>query len=201
MRRVCSTLGVVLVGVCLGATAASAEPMKASPSISRVQFQQGPLDPEIVIYGRHFGRRPYAHPPGGTSNLGKCGRIRGNTGKDYGHALWLDDHSQLWSAGYLPYVDCMGLVVERFSDNRIAYELGSFYSINYARRNGFAYGMYKLAEGDSVTIHVEGVACTIPVRYGSGFMTAAFDPFGGQGGAGSNLRTSAPYCGSVPARR
>jgi hypothetical protein len=169
------------------------------PTIYRVSFRGGPINPEIVVYGRNFGRRPKADPPGGTSNLGKCGRIKGNTGKDYGTSLWLDDHSQLWSAGYRPYVDCMGLIVTKYTDREIVYRLGSFYAINYEHRNGFSHGIYELAEDDSVTLTVKGTTFTAPVRYAGSFTTfttpgshlwtvprhvwlAAFDLFGGQGG-------------------
>ncbi len=135
------------------------------PEITGVSFRGAPADPQITVYGEHFAQRPAADPLGGTSNLGRCGPISGNTGLDYGDELWLDDHTQLWSAGYLPYVDCMGLVVKSYSDDRIVYRLGSFYEIYYSRRTRYSHGIYKLAEGDSVTIHVDDAAFTTQADY------------------------------------
>ncbi len=136
-----------------------------SPSISRVTFRGGPADPVIIVYGRHFGARPAADPSGGTRNFGACGPIEGRTGDDFGSRLWLEDRSQLWSAGYAPYVDCLGLILGSFSADRIVYRLGSFYKINYRRRNGFSHGIYELSEGDTVTVTVKGATLTTRVRY------------------------------------
>ena len=133
--------------------------------ISGVTFRGGPKNPEIVIDGHGFGRRPRPHPPTGTSNLGKCGPITGHTGKDYGTRLWVADHTQLWSAGYLPYVDCMGLIVTSYSHDRIVYRLGSFYRINYGQRNQFSHGIYELIPSDHVRIHVKGASFATTVHY------------------------------------
>jgi hypothetical protein len=136
--------------------------------IDRVVFSGDPTDPTITIYGQEFDHQPSANPSDGTSNLGKCGPIKGNTGNDYGDQLWVSDQSQLWSAGDTPLVDCMGLVVVQYSEHRIVLRLGSFYAINYAQRNGFDHGIYELTPGDTFQVSVEGARVTLPVRYGGG---------------------------------
>lgn len=134
--------------------------------IDRVVFSGNPTDPMITIYGRELKNWPVANPRVGTSNVGKCGSIKGNTGNDFGDELWVSDQSQLWSAGYTPYVDCIGLVVVHYSEQRIVVRLGSFYAIHYAQRNGFDHGIYKLTPGDTLQVNVEGARITVPVRYG-----------------------------------
>jgi hypothetical protein len=64
------------------------------PTIYRVSFRGGPTNPEIVVYGKGFGRRPAPDPQGGTSNFGQCGPIPGRTGNDFGSELWLGNHGR-----------------------------------------------------------------------------------------------------------
>ncbi len=137
-----------------------------SPKIDRVDFSGTPANPKITLYGDEFENWPAANPGGGTSNLGKCGPITGKTGNDFGSQLWVSDQTQLWSAGYTPYVDCMGLVVVQYSEDKIVLRLGSFYAINYGQRNGFAHGIYKLTPGDTFQVNVEGASATVRVHYG-----------------------------------
>jgi hypothetical protein len=152
-------------GARAGRDGVSAEGHLHYTTISKVTFKDGPTKPEIVISGKHFGHLPPRDPTGETSNFGQCGRIPGHAGYDYGAKLWLEDRSQLFSAGYTPYVDCMGLIVTKYTDCEIVYRLGSFYDLNYGRRNGFDHGMYKLAEGDLVGITVNGALITTRVHY------------------------------------
>ena len=135
------------------------------PIIYRVSFRGGPTSPEIIVYGKDFGRRPAPDPAGGTSNLGQCGPIPGRTGHDYGSKLWLGNRTQLWSAGYTPYGDCIGLRVTKYTDREIVYRLGSFYALHYEQRDGLGHGDYELEQGDSVDINVNGAVLTTRVRY------------------------------------
>ena len=59
----------------------------------------------------------------------------------------------------------MGLVVVRYSEHKIVLRLGSFYAINYAQRNGFDHGVYKLTPGDTFQVNVEGARDTVRVHY------------------------------------
>jgi hypothetical protein len=126
-------------------------------TISRVTFRGGPISPEVIISGRDFGRRPAPDPAGGTSKLGQCGAIPGRTGHDFGSKLWLGNRTRLWSAGYTPYGDCMGLILTKYTNREIVYRLGSFYALHYP--------LYKLAQGDSVDINVNGAVLTTRVEY------------------------------------
>ena len=137
---------------------------KHDTDIDHVRFDASAKDPEIVIHGRGFGHRPDADPRRGTSDLGRCGPIPGHTGSDYGDQLWIEDSTQHWSAGFTGYVDCIGLIIDRYSNHEIVYHLGSLYRLAYGQDDLLG-GIYKLGRGDRVQINVNGTTFSTTVHY------------------------------------
>ncbi len=160
-----ATLGVA----CAGAIAApdATAPSHTSPGVqlTSVTFQGTPRAPIVIIHGKALGSRPSRNPRGGTSNFGLCGPIAGRTGSDFGTQLWLEDETQRWSAGYSPYVDCMGIIVTKYSSTEVVYELGSWYRQHFGTRTRFPHGVYVLAEGDVVNLKLRGVNLRAVVHY------------------------------------
>ena len=152
------------VGGLIAPLSAGAHSSRRTLEIRHVEFRGTPRDPEIVIYGRHFGRRPEPSPQRGTSNLGNCGPIPGHTGSDYGDRLWLEDRTADWSAGYAGYVDCIGLIIRKYSDDEIAFRFGSLYGQSFGQPNPLG-GTYGLRAGDDVGVTVRGVVFETHVHF------------------------------------
>ncbi len=162
--RQASSLSLVIAALAIGG-AASASPT-AQPRITSVTFTGSQTKPTITIRGQHLGTRPRANPayepighpplcpPSPTKPLPAYGF-------DYGTSLFLEDETQepVWSAGrYRPALnelDCVGVVVVKFTPSRVVFRLGAFY----------ATAKLALAPKDAFTIGVSSARVHGHVRY------------------------------------
>lgn len=154
----CAALSSLLV--CLGAGSSFAAAGK--PAITAVTFGGSPSAPKFVIHGRNFGSRPAAGQPPSSSSACRQDGAAGNQGLNYGNKLFFVDSAKFSGGLSGPYrgvpdvIDCVGLVVQSYTANRIVYSLGSDY-----RKHP-----YSIPQGDRVTFVVAGARATLPVRYG-----------------------------------
>jgi hypothetical protein len=138
-----------VLAVAIGASAAPTVPAK----ITSVTFTGGESKPTITIHGEHLGGRPrpnpayvpLGHPPLCPPSPTKPAAAYG---LDYGTKLFLADHTQkpVWSAGrYRPQLnelDCVGLIVVKFTPALVVLRLGAFYREAHLRlAAGDAYGL------------------------------------------------------------
>ena len=110
----------------------------ATPTISSVTFGGDVQNPSIVIHGTNLGGKPAPNPAGSPSNQPLCPvTIQGNAGLDYGTSLYLDDTTGNWAAGrYRPSaseLDCIGLIVTKFTATEVDFRLGSGYQQVYPK--------------------------------------------------------------------
>ena len=132
--------------------------------ISSVTFGGSEQNPSIVIHGKSLGTRPAPNPAGSPANRPLCpGAISGNAGLDYGTNLYLADTTANWAAGrYRPAaneLDCIGLVVTKFTPTEVDYRLGGFYAQVYPK--------LALTVGDAVQVAVNGATRAVHVKYGA----------------------------------
>ena len=161
-----------LVALCgaLAALAYSAAPAGAvgTPSISRIVFGGTPGNPTITIQGTDLDYNPsHAIPPKSPSstpsNQPDCPvKIKGTPGYDYGQRLYFVDKSAKpeWSAGrYRPKIhelDCIGLIVTRYTSGEVVFHFGGFFKQNH----------YRVNPGDFVGVAVNEVGTGVHVKYG-----------------------------------
>jgi hypothetical protein len=132
---VASAAVTVAVGVAAAPTATAPLPAR----ISSVTFTGVQAKPTITIRGHGFGTRP--HPSPAYQPLGHpplCPptptKPPAAYGFDYGTNLFLEDRTQqpVWSAGrYRPAqneLDCVGVIVVKFSPSLVVLRLGAFYT-------------------------------------------------------------------------
>lgn len=140
----------------------------ANPSISLILFGGSPTNPTITVRGADLDYRPAqpippANPPNSPANQADCPvAIKGNPGRDYGTRLYVVDRSAKpeWSAGrYRPGIhelDCIGLIVTRYTSGEVVFHFGGFFRQNHFRLNA----------GDYVGIVVDNVGTgIIRVKY------------------------------------
>ena len=140
---------------------------RAAPTarISSVTFNGNQQNPSFVIHGQNLGKRPAPNPSGSPSNKPPlCPvTIQGNAGLDYGTNLFINDNTRSLAAGrYRPSVnelDCIGLIVTKFTPTEVAYRFGSYYEQVYPK--------YVLTPGDTVEVVVNGATKTVHVKYGA----------------------------------
>jgi hypothetical protein len=114
----------------------------AGPKITSVRFTGGAAAPIVTISGSNFGAEPAGTPAGCSA-----------TGDVFGTSLWLDDLTNVWTAGQNG--DCIGLVVSTYTSTQIVYRLGSFYDDNAFQLNG----------GDGYKVTVLGKSLSGTVTY------------------------------------
>jgi hypothetical protein len=166
LRQASLLLAVTVVGILAVAGAAGSDAATSSEAkITSVAFSGSQARPTITIHGQQLGTRPRPNPayhplghpplcpPTPTKPLAAYGF-------DYGTKLFLADEKQPpWSAGrYRPQVnelDCIGVVVVKFTPGLVVFRLGAFYGE----------GGFKLAAGDSYRVTVNGSTFRGRVRY------------------------------------
>jgi hypothetical protein len=147
----------------LDAVAAPTAPAR----IASVAFSGGSAKPTITIRGQHLGTRPLPNPaynPLGHPPLCPPSPTKPPSayGYDYGMSLFIEDRSQepVWSAGrYRPALnelDCVGVVVVKFTPGLVVLRLGAFYRE----------AKLKLAPNDEYTLGVNTARFRGRVRYG-----------------------------------
>ena len=145
----------------MGATAPA-----ASARISSVTFTGGQAKPTITIHGTGLGTRPHPNPayhPLGHPPLCPPTPTKPPAayGFDYGTNLFIEDRTQqpVWSAGrYRPAqneLDCVGVIVVKFSPSLVVLRLGAFYTEAKLR----------LAQNDVFTLGINAARFHARVRY------------------------------------
>jgi hypothetical protein len=160
MLRKLLVASIAVTTVVIGASGLASAMGK--PKITSVTFTGNTSAPVITVHGQGLGTKPSPNPtyapPGHplcptTPPTGNLGRY----GLDYGTSLYLHDSGQSppWTAGrYLPgqgELDCIGLIVTRFTPTTVAFRLGGA----YPRYLG-APTSYHLVAGDSFYVVVNG---------------------------------------------
>jgi hypothetical protein len=156
--------GIVTAFVILGlATSPTLSAAATTTKITAVTFTGSATAPVLTIRGSGFGAKPTASPTGppyryqpGCTSQAPLGNQ--DDGHDYGaQALWVGwGHVQAgaYVKGVGGYLDCVGLVVTKYSADEIVISLGC------------QYGYYaKLANGTTVTVTVSGHRFVTKVRY------------------------------------
>jgi len=157
-------IGIVTAFVVLGfATWPTLSAAASTAKITAVTFAGSATAPILTIRGSGFGTVPGASPTGAPYRyLPACTSQapRGNKddGHDYGaQALWVEwGHVQAgaYVKGAAGYLDCIGLIVKKYSADEIVIAPGC------------QYGYYaKLSSGTSVTVTVLGHRFLTKVRY------------------------------------
>lgn len=125
-------------------------------SITSVAFGGTATNPTFVVHGKNLGPKPAASPAGHPSGQGGCPVIAGDNGYDYGTSLYVMS-SKGWSGGrYRPSVrelDCIDLVVTKFTSTEVDFHFGPFYS-KFASK-------FPLATGDELQVVVNGATKTV----------------------------------------
>ena len=134
-------------------------------AISSVIFTGTTMAPTVTINGSGLGSMPAANPtytPAGTQ-LCPLAPPAGNQGYDYGTSLYLYDSGRNWAGGrYRPELselDCVGLLVSKFSASQVVFQFGAAYA-QYGQQHN-----YLLAEGDPYQIAVNGATFSGSVHY------------------------------------
>jgi hypothetical protein len=173
VRRFRVVLPAVLVVAAAMLAASFATGATVAARVSGVAFHGPERNPVITVSGVGFGLRPKPNPayhPLGHPPLCPTRPTKplAAYGFDYGTGLYVDDRSQSppWAAGrYRPQLgelDCIGLIVVSFSAKKVVFRLGAAYREPTSDR---ASRRYDLAEGDSVTVGVNGAQFTTRVHY------------------------------------
>ena len=163
---------LALPGVSCGLALLSSSAIAAGPTITAVTFSGGQAHPTITIVGSGFGARPSPspgyHPPSLSHPLCpvKPTKPLAAYGFDYGTRLFLVDSTQrpIWAAGRyrpgLPELDCIGLLIERYTPTKVVYRLGAAYPHVPSTP-----ATYALAAGDSYAVGVNGASFSGKVHY------------------------------------
>lgn len=173
LRRCVALLaGVLVVSAALAASVATGASL--APRITAVKVHGAERNPVITVVGQHLGLRPAPNPtyhPLGHPPLcpTRATKPLAAYGLDYGAAgLYVEDRGQtpVWAAGrYRPQVnelDCIGLLVVSFTPTEVVLRLGAAYREPTSDR---ADRTYHLAEGDLVTVGVNGARFSARVHY------------------------------------
>lgn len=143
-------------------TAAGTPKTGGSPAaISSVSFTGSVADPTVVVHGTNLGAKPAPSPAQHPAGLDGCPKLANDTGYDYGTNLYIAVPAKNFSGGrYRPSVneiDCLDLVVTKFTADEVDFHFGPFYSS--------AYPKFALAPGLQVQAAVNGVTYTTTVKY------------------------------------
>jgi len=131
----------------------------STPIISSVSTTGTLVDPTITITGSGFGTAPPADPTSTVSTLAGCPASMGAgpSGFDYGNNLYISDlntNSGFTAGQYTTsgeaQADCVGLVIESYTDSQIVLQYGNVYDQNLPRN------MYVLHNGDPLKVVVKG---------------------------------------------
>jgi hypothetical protein len=161
------TLAIALVPV---AASAQGSPAPAAVVISKVVFTGTSTAPVITITGSGFGTKPAPNPKISPAKAGAkfhstCNtqplQGNGNDGHDFGPTAlgvgWGTSGPDQSSAGvYVPgsYLDCVGLIVVRYTTTKVVLHLGCQYAL-----------YTPIAAGDDYQVQVAGVTRTGIVAY------------------------------------
>ena len=113
--------------------------------------------------GKNLGKLPAPNPAGHPSGQQGCPVIAGDNGYDYGTSFYVVGVSKGFAGGRyrpsLPELDCIDLVVTKFTSTEVGFHFGPFYAQNYTK--------FALNPGDVVRVVINGASITVPVKYGA----------------------------------
>jgi hypothetical protein len=142
-------------------TVSTATGSSSCAHITSVAFTGSPANPSVVVRGTCLGTRPAPNPARHPAGLGGCPATSGDSGYLYGTSLFLAVPSQNWSGGrYRPElneIDCLDLVVTKFTPTEVEFHFGPFYRSVYPK--------FSLAPGTQVTIGVNEALAEVSVNY------------------------------------
>jgi hypothetical protein len=131
------------------------------PTITSVSFTGSAANPTIVVHGKNLGRKPAPSPAKHPAGLNGCPALAGDNGYDYGTSLYVVAPAKNWSGGRSRptsnEVDCLDLVVTRFTQTEVDFHFGPFYRS--------AYPQFALTPGLQVQVAVNGATANAVVRY------------------------------------
>ncbi len=137
-------------------------PPSTSASISSVDFSGGAANPTITVHGTDLGTLPQPSPAGHPAGIDGCPANAQDNGYDYGTSLYIALPAQNWAGGrYRPTLnelDCVDLVVTKFTSTEVVFHFGPFYTSLYPK--------FSLAPGSQVEIAVNGASLAATVQYG-----------------------------------
>jgi hypothetical protein len=150
--------------------AAPARTIAAGPIVERVIFQGTPIDPQIRITGRRLtssyvsSSPPQPDPPYPPGSHPLCRLdLTGEQGYDYGTEFYFVDWSAhpRWIAGrYRPFLgelDCIGIVITRWTARAIEFHFGS----------GYRQGHYpRIVNKNIVQLFLNHIPKAVVVKYG-----------------------------------
>jgi hypothetical protein len=142
-------------------TASQSVTLTPQPSISSIQFLGTPTNPSVIVRGSNLGSLPKPDPAYHPAGHSGCPVIANDAGYDYGTSLYLAATSKNFAGGrYRPEVnelDCIDLVVTKFTTSEVDFHLGPF----YARFNA----QFSLDPGTAVQMTVNGATLATTVKY------------------------------------
>jgi hypothetical protein len=167
-RLAALALGVAFIIPLAGSATAGGAPV-ATASVTSVKFSGTATHPTVTISGSGFGHKPVGKP---WFDPGRAGKRFGslcykqpqvgnkNDGRDYGPinlgVNWVSgtksESAGIYSPGH--YLDCIGLVIKKYTATKIVVSLGSQYAL---------YG--KMAGGDKALVEVRGTIYNTVVSY------------------------------------
>jgi hypothetical protein len=132
-----------------------------SGSITSVAFTGNPKNPSIVVRGKNLGSKPQPNPAYHPAGHSGCPSIANDTGYDYGTSLYVEALSRNFSGGrYRPELnelDCVDLVVTKFTSTEVDFHFGPFLTQNAAQ--------FPFNAGDSARVVVNDASRTVRVSY------------------------------------
>jgi hypothetical protein len=164
MRRPSTCASLLIAAVLLGIAASASA--KTPARITSVTFSGSEAKPTITIRGQQLGARPRPNPtyvPLGHPPLCPPAPTKPPAayGLDFGTNLYIADNTPQpkWSAGryrpHLPELDCVGVIILKFTPSTVVFRLGAFYTE----------GHLKLAANDSFQVAVNGARFRGRVQY------------------------------------
>jgi len=121
--------------------------------------QQKPI---IIIHGQSLGTLPPRDPTTTPSNQPLCPvAIEGTPGYDYGTRLYVA-FGGVAAGRYRPSLnelDCLGLIVTKFTTTEVDLQIGGFYTQTYPK--------FALTAGEVVQLQVNNASTTVHVKYGA----------------------------------
>jgi hypothetical protein len=162
--------GLVASGAMLGSLPAGA----AGPVISAVAFTGNSASNTITVTGTGFGSNP---PSGEDDDVTSCGTYTDN-GKVYANMLYFEGATFEAGSGFPDEGDCVGIIVERWSDTQAVLQFGNAYN---------TFGGWNIQSGQSFTLHLKGTTFTGSVSFNGSSSTTPCT-----GGAGCTVVAGSP---------
>ena|SRR5690242_11241868 len=139
----------VLLAIAAGTLTASSSALaaRAHPHVTGVTFSGSQAAPTITVTGTSFGKKP---PKSFSAATTSCGAYGPGNGSWFGKSgLWFQDDTHDWQAGAGTSTggNCIGIVVDSWSDTSVTLHFGVAYG---------SFDHWTADPGDNFVIDVEG---------------------------------------------